>query len=158
MTYLEDVVIDEERVFGRYEVTEEEIISFARRYDDQPFHTDKEAAKESVYGGLIASGWHTCAIFMRMACDAQTGRSGMAIMGSPGFDDLKWLLPVRPGDVLSARTKILSATPSQRKPDRGTVRIKIWLLNQNGDVVLEMTSMGRYRRRPAAGGDESLSD
>ena len=159
MTYLEDVVVGEERVFGRYEVTEEEIISFARRYDDQPFHTDREAAKDSVYGGLIASGWHTCAIFMRLAVDVQRGENRLAMMGSPGFDDLKWLLPVRPGDVLSARTKILSATPSRHKLDRGTIRIQIWLLNQNGKVVLEMTNMGRYRRRPSARPrDERLSD
>ncbi|NQV61129.1 MAG: MaoC family dehydratase [Alphaproteobacteria bacterium] len=149
MTYLEDVVVGQEREFGRYEVTEEEVMAFARRYDNQPFHTDKEAAKDSIYGGLIASGWHTCAMFMRMVCDAQAGQNNMAMMGSPGFDDLKWLLPVRPGDVLSVRSKILSATPSENKPDRGTVRMQNRVLNQNGDVVLEMTNMGRYLRRPA---------
>ncbi|MDA1097405.1 MAG: MaoC family dehydratase [Proteobacteria bacterium] len=148
MIYLEDIVVGQEREFGCYEVTEEEVMDFARRYDDQPFHIDKEAAKDSIYGGLIASGWHTCAMFMRMACDAQSGQHQMAMMGSPGFDDLKWLRPVRPGDVLSARSKILSARPSDNKPDRGTVRIQIWVLNQNGEVVMEMTSMGRYLRRP----------
>ena len=153
MTYLEDMVVGTEREFGSYAVTEEEIISFARRYDNQPFHADKDAAKNSIYGGLIASGWHTCAMFMRMACDAQAGGNRLAMMGSPGFDDLKWLLPVRPGDVLSARTKILSAAPSQRKPDRGTIRMQIWALNQKGEVVLEMINMGRYRRRPAASGE-----
>ena len=148
MNYLEDIVVGSEREFGHYEVTEEEVVAFAKRYDDQPFHTDKQAAKDSIYGGLIASGWHTCAMFMRMACDAQAGENKMAILGSPGFDDLKWLLPVRPGDVLSVRSKILSATPSERKPDRGTIRVQNWVLNQNGDVVLEMTNMGRYLRRP----------
>ncbi|MDP7547544.1 MAG: MaoC family dehydratase [Alphaproteobacteria bacterium] len=153
MTYLEDFVVGDEREFGRYEVTEEEIMDFARRYDNQPFHTDREAAKDSIYGGLIASGWHTCAMFMRMACDAQAGQNRMAMMGSPGFDDLKWLLPVRPGDVLSARSKILSATPSENKPDRGTIRVRNWVLNQNGDVVLEMTNLARYLRRPTGSGD-----
>ncbi|MBL6952339.1 MAG: MaoC family dehydratase [Alphaproteobacteria bacterium] len=152
MIYLEDLVVGQERAFGHYEVTEEEVMAFAGRYDNQPFHTDKEAAKDSIYGGLIASGWHTCAMFMRMVCDAQAGQNNLAMMGSPGFDDLKWLLPVRPGDVLSVRSKILSATPSDNKPDRGTVRMQNWVLNQNGDVVLEMTNMGRYLRRPAGQG------
>ena len=151
MIYLEDIEVGAEREFGPYEVTEEEVMAFGRRYDNQPFHTDKEAAKDSIYGGLIASGWHTCAMFMRMACDAHNDgedQERMASLGSPGFDDLKWLLPVRPGDILSARTKVLSATPSRSKPDRGTMRAQIWLRNQKGEVVLEMTSMGRYLRRP----------
>jgi acyl dehydratase len=148
MIYLEDIEVGSEREFGHYEVSEKEVVAFGNRYDNQVFHTDKEAAKDSIYGGLIASGWHTCAMFMRMACDAQDGEDRMASLGSPGFDDLKWLLPVRPGDTLSARTKILSATPSRSKQDRGTVRIQIWLRNQKGEVVLEMTSMGRYLRRP----------
>ena len=152
MMYLEDFVVGAEREFGQYEVTEDEVLAFGKRYDNQPFHTDKEAAKDSIYGGLIASGWHPCAMFMRMACDAQNGGEGqgrMASLGSPGFDDLKWLLPVRPGDILSVRTKILSATPSRSKQDRGTMRIQIWVRNQKDETVLEMTSMGRYLRRPA---------
>ncbi|MDE0940974.1 MAG: MaoC family dehydratase [Alphaproteobacteria bacterium] len=148
MTYLEDIVVGTERSFGQYEVTEGEIIAFGKLYDDQPFHTDPEAAKDSIYGGLIASGWHTCAMFMRMAVDAQDKDNSLAGLGSPGFDDLKWLLPVRPGDTLSAQTKILSATPSRSKLDRGTVRIQITIFNQTGALVLEMTSMGRYLRRP----------
>ena len=152
MTYLEDVVVGEKREFGRYEVTEEEIVAFGKRYDNQPFHTDREAAQQSIYGGLIASGWHTCAMFMRMFCDAQTEDIKLASLGSPGFDDLKWPRPVRPGDILTARTEILSATPSRRKPDRGTVLLKIWLLNQNGEVVLEMTNLGRFLRRPTNAG------
>ena len=151
MMYLEDFVVGAEREFGHYEVTEEEVIAFGNRYDNQPFHIDKEAAKDSIYGGLIASGWHTCAMFMRMACDAQNDEGGgerMASLGSPGFDDLKWLLPGRPGDILSVRTRILSATPSRSKQDRGTMRIQIWVSNQKNEIVLEMTSMGRYLRRP----------
>mgnify|MGYP006419006343 FL=1 len=151
MMYLEDFVVGAEREFGHYEVTEEEVIAFGNRYDNQPFHIDKEAAKDSIYGGLIASGWHTCAMFMRMACDAQNDEGGgerMASLGSPVFDDLKWLLPVRPGDILSVRTRILSATPSRSKQDRGTMRIQIWVSNQKNEIVLEMTSMGRYLRRP----------
>jgi len=151
MMYLEDFVLGAENEFGHYEVTEDEVVAFGNRYDNQPFHVDKESAKDSIYGGLIASGWHTCAMFMRMACDAQIGGERMASLGSPGFDDLKWLLPVRPGDVLSVRTKVLSAMPSRSKPDRGTMRFQIWMRNQKGEVVLEMTSMGRYLRRPMEG-------
>ncbi|MFP6746137.1 MAG: MaoC family dehydratase [Alphaproteobacteria bacterium] len=174
MTYLEDLIVGTVRHFGHYEVTEDEIIAFARRYDDQTFHTDPVAAKDSIFGGLIASGWHVCAMFMRMACDANAsnadasnadasdtntggtntsdngaGENKMASLGSPGFDDLKWLVPVRPGDVLSARTELLSAVPSRGKTDRGTVSTKVQVLNQSGKVVLEMTSMGRFLRRPA---------
>ncbi|MBT3333635.1 MAG: MaoC family dehydratase [Rhodospirillaceae bacterium] len=149
MTYLEDIVVGAKRSFGHYEVTAAEIIDYGKLYDDQPFHTDPEAAKDSVFGGLIASGWHTCAMFMRMACDAQDPDHGLAGLGSPGFDDLKWLMPVRPGDILSAQTKVLSATPSRSKHDRGTVRIQIRIFNQKDEAVLEMISMGRYLRRPA---------
>ncbi len=152
MTYLEDVIVGTVRRFGHYEVSEDEIITFAKRYDNQPFHTDPDAAKDSIYGGLIASGWHVCAMFMRMACDAQAGGNKMASLGSPGFDDLKWLIPVRPGDVLSARTEVLSAIPSRSKTDRGTVSAQIQVLNQTGTVVLEMTSQGRFLRRPAGQG------
>lgn len=159
MTYLEDLIVGTVRHFGHFEVTEDEIIAFAKRYDDQPFHTDPVAAKDSIFGGLIASGWHVCAMFMRMACDAKTsdanasdngaGENKMTSLGSPGFDDRKWLEPVRPGDVLSARTELLSAVPSRGKTDRGTVSTKIQVLNQTGKVVLEMTCMGRFLRRPA---------
>jgi acyl dehydratase len=89
-------------------------------------------------------------MFMAMACESQKGQDRMASLGSPGFDDLKWLEPVRPGDILSARTEVLSASPSRLKPDRGTVSSRIQVLNQTGKVVLEMTSMGRFLRRPAA--------
>ena len=150
MTYLEDIVVGTVREFGRYAVREDEIIAFAKTYDNQPFHTDAVAAKDSIYGGLIASGWQVCAMFMAMACESQKGQDRMASLGSPGFDDLKWLEPVRPGDVLFARTEVLSATPSRLKPGRGTVSSRIQVLNQTGKVVLEMTSMGRFLRRPAA--------
>jgi len=151
MKYFEDIEVGEVWDLGQRAVEAAEIIEFASQYDPQPFHTDAAAAEASFFGGLIASGWHTCAMFMRMACDAQNDEGGgerMASLGSPGFDDLKWLLPVRPGDILSVRTRILSATPSRSKQDRGTMRIQIWVSNQKNEIVLEMTSMGRYLRRP----------
>ncbi|MFP6725208.1 MAG: MaoC family dehydratase [Alphaproteobacteria bacterium] len=148
MKHLEDIVVGSIENFGHYQVSEVEIISFAMRYDNQPFHTDAEAARDSIYGGLIASGWHVCAMFMRMACDAGVDECQPHGMGAPGFDDLKWLQPVRPGDVLSARTEVLSADPSRLKPYLGVVRSKIQISKQSGAAVMEMTAINRVLRRP----------
>jgi len=148
MTYLEDIVVGSVKNFGHYQVSEVEIISFAKRYDDQPFHTDAKAARGSIYGGLIASGWHVCAMFMRMARDAGIDECQPHGMGAPGLDDLKWLQPVRPGDILSARTEVLSAEPSRLKPYLGVVRSKRQISNQSGAAVMEMTAINRVLRRP----------
>jgi len=148
MKHLEDIVVGSVENFGHYQVSEVEIISFAMRYDKQPFHTDAKAARDSIYGGLIASGWHVCAMFMRMACDASVDECQPHGMGAPGFDDLKWLQPVRPGDVLSARTEVLSADPSRRNPYLGVVRSKIQISNQSGATVMEMTAINWVLRRP----------
>ena len=118
------------------------------QYDNQPFHTDVEAARDSIYGGLIASGWHVCAMFMRMACDAGVDECQPHGMGAPGFDDLKWLQPVRPGDVLSARTEVLSADPSRLKPCLGVARSKNQISNQSGAAMMKMTAINRVLRRP----------
>jgi acyl dehydratase len=147
--YLEDFTAGEVTEFGRYEVTEEEVLEFARDFDDQPFHTDREAAKDSIYGGLIASGWHTCAMMMRMICDHRVAVDGQsAVIASPGFDDLKWLKPVRPGDILSVRSEIIAVEPSRSKPDRGHLRIRNRVLNQKDEVVAEMINLAIMRRRP----------
>ena len=148
MKYLEDIVVGSVENFGHYQVSEAEIISFAMRYDNQPFHTDAEAAMDSIYGGLIASGWHVCAIFMRMACDAGANECQPHGMGAPGLDDLKWLQPVRPSDVLSARTEILSADPSRLKSCLGVVRSKVQISNQSGKAVMEMTAINWVLRQP----------
>ncbi len=148
MKYLEDIVVGSIKNFGHCQVSKAEIISFAKRYDDQPFHTDEEAARGSIYGGLIASGWHVCAMFMRMACDAGVDECQPHGMGAPGLDDLKWLQPVRPGNVLSARTEVLSADPSRLKPYLGVVRSKIQISNQSGAAVMEMTAINWVLRRP----------
>lgn len=148
--YLEDHEVGEVSEFGSYHVTEEEVLEFARDFDDQPFHTDPEAARNSIYGGLIASGWHTCAMMMRMICDNRaSGAEGSAVIASPGFDDLKWLKPVRPGDTLSVRSEIIEVKPSSSKPDRGHIRIHNRILNQEGEVVAEMKNLAILRRRPA---------
>ncbi|HUP32352.1 MAG TPA: MaoC family dehydratase [Gaiellaceae bacterium] len=130
---------------GSVTVSEEEIVAFARQFDPQPFHVDPEAAKGSVFGGLIASGWHTGAVWMRLYVDSLLG--GASSMGSPGIEELRWLAPVRPGDVLSGRLTVLETTPSERRPDRGTVRIRGELVNQEGVTVLSMVSRGHFGRR-----------
>lgn len=145
--YFEDFVVG--RVFdaGSVSVSEADIVEFARKYDPQTFHTDPEAASASAYGGLIASGWHTAAMTMRMAADGIILDS--ASMGSPGIDELRWLKPVRPGDTLSARMEILGARASESKPDRGIVNSRVEVRNQAGETVLTWKAMGMYRRRPA---------
>ena len=131
---------------GTRTVTESEIVAFAREWDPQPFHVDPEAAKESVFGGLIASGWHTGAMWMRMYVDTMLGS---AARGSPGIEELRWLAPVRPGDTLSGRLTVLETTPSATRPDRGTIRIRGEMVNQDGVTVMSMTSRGHFGRRPA---------
>jgi acyl dehydratase len=134
---------------GSYEVTKEEIIEFARRFDPQRFHVDEEAAKQTMFGGLIASGWMTGSISMRLMCDAYLLDS--ASLGSPGMESLKWLKPVRPGDVLTVRVTVLEARPMNSKPDVGLALSRMETLNQREEVVMQMEAWGMYRRRsPAA--------
>ncbi len=142
--YFEDIRPGEVYELGTRTVTEEELIAFAREWDPQPFHVDPEAAKESVFGGLIASGWQTGAIWMRMYVDTMLGS---AARGSPGIEELRWLAPVRPGDTLTGRLTVLEATPSATRPDRGTIRIRGEMVNQDGVMVMAMTSRGHFGRR-----------
>ena len=130
---------------GETSVTEEEILAFARQYDPQPFHVDKAAAAESAFGGLIASGWHTAAIFMRLYVDAVL--SNAASQGSPGVEELRWLKPVRPGDTLRARLTVLDAVPSNSNPNRGTVYIRSEVDNDRGETVMTMKARGLFARR-----------
>jgi acyl dehydratase len=144
--YFEDFAAGQVYELGSRTVTEDEIVDFARQWDPQPFHVDPEAAKQSVFGGLIASGWQTGAIWMRMYVDTVLGS---AARGSPGIEELRWLAPVRPGDRLSGRLTVLEATPSATKPDRGTIRIRGEMVNQDGVTVMAMTSRGHFGRRAA---------
>jgi len=130
---------------GSRTVTAADIIAFAREWDPQPFHTDPEAAAESVFGGLIASGWHTGAMWMRLYVDSLLG--GPASQGSPGIEELRWLAPVRPGDTLHGRLTVLETRPSERRPGRGTVRIRGEMENQEGVTVLSLVSRGHFTRR-----------
>jgi acyl dehydratase len=130
---------------GTKTVTEDEIIDFARQFDPQPFHLDPEAAKDSVFGGIIASGWHTGAMWMRLYVDSLLG--GGSGQGSSGIEELRWLAPVRPGDVLSGRLTILETSTSERHRDRGSIRIRGEMVNQDGVTVMSMVSRGRFARR-----------
>ncbi|GAB7095562.1 MaoC family dehydratase [Halolamina litorea] len=141
-TYFEDVSVGDTDEFGTYEVTEAEILEFAGQYDPQPFHTDPEAAAETIYGGVIASGWHTCAMTMRLLVDGHFADS--AAMGARGVEELRFPRPVRPGDSLSVRTEVLEK--SVDSADRGTVRVRSETVTDD-EVVLSMTSEVMYARR-----------
>jgi len=146
--YFEDFNVGDEVRFGRYEVTAEEIIDFARRYDPQPFHIDPEAAKQSLFGTLCASGWHTCAMTMRMLVQWMQ-ESGQTSEGSPGIEQLRWLRPVVPGDVLSMCVKVVGARLSGSRPGYGLVTFEQQTVDAAGKPVMTMTSTVFFRQRPA---------
>lgn len=144
--WFEDYRVGDVMEFGDHLMTETEILDYAHRYDPQPFHTDPEAAKASIFGGLIASGWNTAGVMMRMLIDHSVPRN--ASMGSPGIDELRWPRPVRPGDRLRVRQTVVEVVPSRSKPDRGIVRQFTEVLNQDGEAVMTMKGMTMLRRRP----------
>jgi acyl dehydratase len=148
--YFEDFTAGREFRTDGATVTEAQILEFALAFDPQPFHLDVEAAKQSIFGGLIASGFHTMALTFRLF--AQTRALAACSLGSPGVDELRWLRPVRPGDTLRAVVRVVEQRPSTSKPDRGIVRLHWTTLNQSGEPVLTMTSMQLVRRRPGAPG------
>lgn len=143
--YFEDYVPGAVHQFGSVTVTEPEIIDFAERFDPQPFHLDPEEARKSPFGGLIASGWHTVSLSMRLLVENYISQS--ASLGSPGADELRWRKPVRPGDTLSLRVTILESKLSRSKPDQGTIRTHVEVLNQNHEVVMTWKGMGMFRCR-----------
>jgi acyl dehydratase len=143
--YFEDYVPGLVLEYGTVPLSEAEIIDFATRFDPQYFHTDPEAAKVGPYGGLIASGWHTAAVMMRLAADYYLSK--VASLGSPGIDEIRWTRPVRPGDSLWIRIAILEAKRSTSKPDRGVVRALIEVLNQNQECVMSLKAMNIFRCR-----------
>src|SRR5262245_32176936 len=138
-THFEDFEPGQVYELGSCRIAREEMLAFARQFDPQPFHVDEERARDTLYGGLIASGWYTISLLMRLYCDTLLV-DGAAGMGSPGVDEVRWRRPVRPGDVLSGRLRVLETEPSSRRPDRGTVRLGWEATNQEGEVVLTMTS------------------
>jgi acyl dehydratase len=148
MIYFEDLEVGSDRDFGTYDVTREEVIEFARKYDPQPFHLSDEAAAKTHFGRLAASGWHTAAMTMaviarKVVDDNQAG------LGSPGIDELRWKKPVYPGDTLHVRGKIIEKTPSRSRPDMGSFRTETTVTNQHGDTVMTFQSIVLISRRPA---------
>jgi acyl dehydratase len=146
--YWEDLQPGQVLDLGCITPTREEIIAFATQFDPQPFHLDDEAAKASVFGGLCASGWHTCAMAMRLMVTnfLQTAAS----LGSPGLENVKWMKPVFPGDTLRLQHHILESRPMRSRPDVGLVRTHWEMFNQHGDQVLHMEGWGMFRRRHPA--------
>ena len=144
--YFEDLTPGTVLEFGELEMSAAEIVAFARKFDPQPFHVDAEAAKESLFGALCASGWHTASVMMSLWVANYLAPE--ASLGSPGVDELRWLRPVYAGDRLSCRVTILEATPSRSRPFMGSVRQKGEVLNQKGEVVMTVIGIGLFRKRP----------
>lgn len=143
--YFDDFFVGQRFDIGQHQMSEAEILDYAHRYDPQPFHIDPEAAAKSIYGGIIASGLQTCAIAFRKTLDANLFNESS--MGSPGMDKIRWLAPVRPGDVISVFGQVASAQASQSRPDRGRVVIDYSVENQSGDVVLTYSITHLLRSR-----------
>ena len=146
--YLEDYVEGSVHEFGPVTIMEDEIVQFGKKFDPQFFHTDPEKAKKTIYGGLIASGWHTCGLFMRLFVEHYL--AGPASLGSPGVDELRWLKPVRPNDQLTLRITVHKVKPSRSKPDRGVLFSFCEVLNQRREVVASMMAMNLIRYRKAS--------
>ena len=148
MRYFEDFTPGQTIELGRHTITKDEIVAFARQFDPQVFHLDEEAAKQTIFGGLIASGWHTGSLMMRLLYEGVV--KDALSLGSPGVDELRWLKPVRPGDTLSARMTVTECVPSRSKIDRGIVKSTIELRNQRDEVVVSSKGLSLFGRRPAA--------
>ena len=147
MIYFDDLAVGQETLFGHYEVTRDELLEFARKYDPQPFHLSDEAAAKTHFRRIAASGWHTCAMTMAVIA-RHVVATEQAGLGSPGVDELRWLKPVYPGDRLTVTGKIVETRPSLSKPEIGSVRTETRVANQDGVDVMRFTSIVLMRRRP----------
>jgi acyl dehydratase len=152
--YWEDIELGTKRELGSYTFTEEEIIRFAKKYDPQPFHIDKDAAKHSIFGGLIASGWHTAAIWMKLSIegrkrDSEGGKLRVLRSGvSPGFEDMKWLKPVRPGMTLTYTSETFEKVELRSRPELGLIKTRNEARDANGELVFSFIGKGFMQRRP----------
>jgi acyl dehydratase len=146
MIWWEDFRVGDRVEMGRHTFSAEEIIAFARQFDPQPFHVDPVAAKESFFGGLVASGWHTCAVGMRLTVDSHVNKSRS--LGSPGLDNIRWQKPVRAGDTLTYSRVVLETRASASRPDAGLVKSRWEAVNQRGETVMTMEGWGMFGRRP----------
>jgi len=151
MKYYEDIAVGDARSFGHYEVTREEVIEFATKYDPQPFHLSDEAAAQTYFGRLSASGWHTTALFMKMFVTEMQRNPGRqaASLGAIGVDELRWLRPLRPGDTVRGTSEVIDKKASKSRPEMGIVRNKVTILNQDDQPVLIMIPIAMWRTRPA---------
>tara|TARA_R100001224_G_scaffold84818_1_gene54121 strand:- start:2 stop:460 length:459 start_codon:yes stop_codon:yes gene_type:complete len=152
MQFYEDLAIGQKQAFGRYEVTREEVIEFASKYDPQPFHLDDEAAAATHFGRLSASGWHTCAMTMAMLVE-NLKANRQAGLGSPGIDQLRWKRPVFPGDTLRCESVVIEKRRSGSRPEMGIFKSSLTVFNQNDEPVLEMVSNGLISTRDPEGND-----
>ena len=145
--YLDEFAVGQTARFGNYEVTREEVLRFASAYDPQPFHLDDEAAAANpIFGRISASGWHTAAMTMRMLVDHDKASGGTS-MGSPGVDELRWLRPVYPGDILRVETEVLEVRPSRSRADLGSVKVMLSVFNQHDDKVMTQIAINLVKRR-----------
>ena len=152
MRYFEDLEVGTKSSFGHYEVTREEVIEFASKYDPQPFHLDDEAAAQTYFGRISASGWHTCAMTMRMMVE-EFSKQEAASLGSPGIDELRWIKPVYPGDTLRVEAELIEKRQSKSKPHMGFTKNRQTTFNQHGEPVLSMVSNGIIRVRNPEGAE-----
>ena len=152
MQFYEDIAVGQQSAFGHYEVTREEVIDFARKYDPQPFHLDDEAAAKTHFGRISASGWHTCAMTMSMLVANLTANK-QAGLGSPGVDELRWKKPVYPGDTLRCETEVIEKRRSASRPEMGVYRSRVRVLNQDDLPVMTFISNGLIRTRNPEGTD-----
>lgn len=145
--YFEDIPIGAKAAFGRYAVTRDEVLDFARKYDPQPFHLSDEAAAQTHFGRLAASGWHTCAMMMAMLV-AHMKEHRQASLGSPGMDELRWRTPVYPGDTLRCETEVLEKRRSESRPEMGLIKSRMTVFNQDDVAVMTFVSNGMIATRP----------
>lgn len=151
MRYWEDIAVGDRASFGRYDVTRDEVIDFARRYDPQPFHISDEGAAKTHFGRLAASGWHTTAMTMAMnVAHFQGEAEESASLGAAGVDELRWLKPVHPGDVLRCETEVVETRASNSRREMGSVRSRMTVFNQDDAAVMSFVAIALYRRRPAS--------
>ncbi|PTS74986.1 acyl dehydratase [Sphingomonas sp. HMWF008] len=149
MQYFEDIEVGTKASFGHYQVTRDEVVAYAERFDPQPFHLSDEAAAQTHFGRLSASGWHTCGMTMAMVVENMKANR-QAGLGSPGIDELRWLKPVYPGDTLRCETEVIDKRASQSRPEMGSYRSRMKVINQDDVVVMTFISIGLIRTRPTA--------
>ncbi|MBB3763972.1 MaoC family dehydratase [Sphingomicrobium lutaoense] len=147
-TWFEDISVGDRIECGEHEVTREEVLEFARKYDPQPFHLDDEAAAKTPFGRIAASGWHTGAMVMRLIVDCWTEKKLMGV-GSPGLDELRWLKPVYPGDTIRVSSEVVDMRPSRSRPERGTLWTDVFVHNQHNELVMRYRSIVMVMRRPS---------